>query len=153
MNWLAAAGSRLLIAVRVKEHAGQHSELSFDGIDPAIGGFFTDRELSVFVDWQGRNWDLLINLDVMPERARNGYVCTLCGAEARTIFPDLDALWRDHLFEPFLQWVNGKLTAADTIGLYGSPSGGWTHAELLSGRDARRPEPEISVPLRGSHDK
>jgi hypothetical protein len=153
VNWLGAAESRLKIAVQMKEHTRQHTELSFDDINPAIGAILTDRELGVCVEWQGWNYDCLTSLDVKPRRAGDGYVCELCKADERTIFPDLEALWRGHLFEPFLQWVNEKLAAADAIGLYGSPPSGWTFAELLSCHDARGTEPDISVPLRVSDNQ
>jgi hypothetical protein len=86
---------------------------------------------------------------VLPQRGENGYVCGHCEAEARKTFPNLEALWRDHLFEPFLEWVNKKLATAEAVGFYGSLSSGWTHAELLPNYDPRRASPEVFiVPLR-----
>jgi hypothetical protein len=150
VDWLDTARSRLAIAVELRARAGGHIELSFVGINPAIGALLTSRELSVFVEWEERNWDLFLSLDVMPRRTASGYICEHCKPEQRTIFPDLEALWRDHLFEPFLQWVNANLVAADAVGLYGSSSSGWTSAELLAHDDARRTEPDIRILLRAS---
>jgi hypothetical protein len=145
-GWLETAALVVPINVQPSRHADQRIVLSFEGITPAIGAFLTCWELSVFVDWQGRNWDTLLSLDVKPRRrARGGYTCECCQRRDRRVFPSLDALWRDHLFEPFGAWVNGELAVADTIGLTGSPSVGYTHAKLLTKAD---PRPEICVPVR-----
>jgi predicted N-acyltransferase len=55
VNWLETAGSRLAVGVRVTGRTGQHIELSFDDITPALGAFLSSRELTVFVDWEGQN--------------------------------------------------------------------------------------------------
>jgi hypothetical protein len=47
----------------------------------------------------------------------------------------------DHLFEPFLAWVNEELAVADVIGLYGSPSDSYTQAKLLHTEDLTRGSP------------
>ncbi len=151
VEWLDTARSRLKIAVEVRARTGRQVELSFVGINSAIGAILTTRELSVFVEWEGRIWDMLLSLDVWPRLAIGGYICEHCKPEERTIFPDLKSLLRDHLFEPFLEWVNEKLAAADAVGLYSSPPGGWTHAELLSHHDGGRTKPDIRLPLRVSH--
>jgi len=56
-------------------------------------------------------------------------------------------LARDHLFEPFLEWVNEKLSKADVIALY-APSRGWTHAELQTANRQGGDEPDIRIPVR-----
>ena len=111
VNWLETAGSRFAVGVRVTGRAGQHIELSFDDITPALGAFLSSRELTVFVDWEGQNWDSPLSLDVTPRRCAGGYICECCKPEGRTVFPTLDALWGDHLFEPFLEWVNEELAS------------------------------------------
>jgi hypothetical protein len=147
VSWLEAFGSRLIIDVHP---TGRTGRLSFEGINPAIGAFLTSRELSVFVEWEGRNWDSLLSLGVMPRRSAGGYVCECCKPVEPTEFPDLEGLWRDHLFEPLLKWVNDELASAHAICLYGSPSQGVTHAVLLLPDDLRQPKPDICIPLRVS---
>jgi hypothetical protein len=120
------------------------------GINPAIGASLTTRHLTVFVEWEDRVWDFLLYFDVWPRLAVGGYVCEHCRPEQRTTFPDMEALWRDHLFEPLAEWIDEKLSAADAVGLFGSPSNGWTDAELLPNRGHRKTEPEIRIPLRVS---
>jgi hypothetical protein len=146
--WLEIARSRLDIAVEIGVRTRRHIDLSFDGINPAIGAFLTSQELTVFADWQGQNWDSLLSLDVMPRRSARGYVCECCKPEERTVFPDLEGLWRDHLFEPFLQWVNAKLACTEVIGLHGSPSSGVTRAELLRKDEDRRSKPDLCLRVR-----
>jgi len=150
VKWLAAARSRLEIAVEVRARDRRQIELSFIGINSAIGASLTIRQLNIFVEWEGQNWDTLLSLDVWPGLAVGGYICEHCRPEQRTTFPALEALWRDHLFEPLLEWTNGKLSAADAVGLYGSSSKGWTYAKLLSSGDLQSTAPNIRIPLRVS---
>lgn len=45
----------------------------------------------------------------------DGYKCELCvpdDGKSAAQFPTRDALWQDHLFAPFLKWVNEKLAPA-----------------------------------------
>jgi hypothetical protein len=147
--WLEGAAPRISIAARPSGCTEQRIALSFEGINPAIGAFLTCWELVVFVNWEGRNWDVLLNLDARPRRlARGGYTCECCKRQNRRTFPSLDAFWRDHLFEPLLVWVNGELAAADVIGLYGSPSDGYTYAKLLPKNDPGEIEPHTCIPVR-----
>jgi hypothetical protein len=149
LSWRRSAASRLAIPVRTRGYLMQHILLTVDGINPAINAFLTSNELKVVVDWDGQNWDTLLSLDVTPLRSAGGYICECCEPERRTVFPTLESLLRDHLFEPFLAWVNGELAVADTIGLYGSPADGYTQAKLLpTETEPRGISPNISVPVR-----
>jgi hypothetical protein len=47
------------------------------------------------------------------------------------IFPSREALWTDHLFEPFLKWVNEKLAPARWLGIFRMSDEGATWAELM----------------------
>jgi hypothetical protein len=155
LDWLSDAGPRLAIALRVDKQDSESIEVSFVGINTAVGAIIeygeTDAfvELDVFVDWECRNWDLILILDCEPVRRANGYVCDLCPPEDRKVFASPEALWRDHLFEPFLEWVNEDLATADVIYLWSSPGRGMTSARLL--RSSATPEVDpsgVSVPLR-----
>jgi hypothetical protein len=148
LSWRRSAASRLAIPVRTRGYLMQHILLTVDGINPAINAFLTSNELKVVVDWDGQNWDTLLSLDVTPLRSAGGYICECCEPERRTVFPTLESLLRDHLFEPFLAWVNGELAVADTIGLYGSPADGYTQAKLLHREDLSRGSPGRVIALR-----
>jgi hypothetical protein len=113
-----------------------------------IDTFLDNNTLTVNVHWEDQHWDALLSLDVNPRRSAGGYICECCEPEERKIFRSIEALWRDHLFDPLLNWINGELASADAIGLYGSPSQGWMSAKLLSEDDLRRAEPDIRIPAR-----
>jgi hypothetical protein len=55
--------------------------------------------------------------------------------EARRVFADRPALWADHLFEAFLEWVNDNLAKAERLELHGDP-GFATWARLLPKDDS-----------------
>jgi hypothetical protein len=59
-------------------------------------------------------------------------------------FSNIEALWHDHLFEPFLRWVGEELVPADRIGLYRGK--GVTWATLLRPNDGANP-PNLSIVL------
>jgi hypothetical protein len=157
-SWLCDVVAGLAVGVRIEKQTPESIEMSFDGMNPAVGAIIkydendeTDAfvELEVFVDWEGSNWDLILNLDCEPVRRADGYICDLCPPEDRKVFSSREALWRDHLFEPFLEWINEQLAQADVIGLSGSPGEGMTRATLL--RSSAIPEddpPGFCVPLR-----
>jgi hypothetical protein len=147
VQWLETARPRLKIPVEVRGQTKRRIKLAFVGINSAIGASLTAQELNVFVEWEGRVWDFLRCFDLWPRLVAGGYICEHCRPEERTVFPTIEHLWRDHLFEPLLKWVNERLAVSDSVCLIGSPSSGWTHAEL-SDRDPQRPEPDIRVPLR-----
>jgi hypothetical protein len=92
----------------------------------------TGWDIWISVDWQGENWDYLDCFDFCPKAVLGGYVCHMCYPEAQKLYPSCEALWRDHTFEPFLEWVNGKLVKAKWIGLYATEDRGCTWGKLLS---------------------
>ena len=57
-------------------------------------------------------WDFLYCNDlVSPKEVEDGYVCKHCLPEAQKLYPSREALWREHLFEDLLDWVNGKVAS------------------------------------------
>ena len=52
------------------------------------------------------------------------------------VYDSRDALLRDHLFEPRLDWVNGSLAKADAVGLFQDRGMRW--ARLLTGETEDR---------------
>ncbi len=80
-------------------------------------------------------WDLLLEFDAAPKALQDGWMCQRCIANTDpdkpipTVYPSRDALLRDHVFEPFLAWVNESLAKAEAIGFYEKCGGAW--AKLL----------------------
>lgn len=98
----------------------------------------------------GECWDLVESHEAGAVASASGYFCTLCVLEARVFYPSREALWRDHLFETFLEWVNDKLLKARWIGIYGSHEIGGTWVKLLTDRPEHEREQDgegVVVPL------
>lgn len=68
-------------------------------------------------------------------------ISAVCASpEARVFYPSREALWRNHLFEMFIEWANDKLLKARWIGVYGSPEIGVTWVKLLTDRPEHESE-------------
>ena len=134
VHWLERNQSRFLIPIRIKSITAGCLEIAFVGITSAISASLLGKgALLVPVDWNGTTWDFLLWLDAAPINSVNGYVCTSCEPEQRTVFRDRESLWRDHLFEPFLHWVNTRLAPAKWLALHGAAERS-TAAALLTER-------------------
>lgn len=129
-SWFAESRRHFAVPLRITRRTKQGIELDFTSAKSMIGATLMPWEINVGFDWQGICWDLLICFEAVPELTDNGYVCSLCDPEKRAIYQNRELLWRDHLFEPFLIWVNNKLVKAPWIEIYGS-DGGSTSARLL----------------------
>lgn len=62
----------------------------------------TDRGIEVFAERHGMCWDIVIDFVVVPAAVEGGYQCLACLKGQRRVFPDLERLWRNHLFGPLL---------------------------------------------------
>ena len=130
LSWLEQNRSRFAIEIELGRRTDTDLEFTFAGINGALIGVLTTWEISVYVIHQGENWDCILDVNAEPKRVPGGYVCKLCPPESRPVFPNRPALWTDHLFEPFLDWVNESLAKAKWLALYGSPDYG-TWGRLL----------------------
>lgn len=100
---------------------------------PVLHGWVADHgEIAVSADWADECWDILLDLEVRAKPIADGFVCTWCQSEGKhQVFQTLEALWLDHLFDPFEEWVNTKLAGAHAIALYRTVGGGGTWARLI----------------------
>jgi hypothetical protein len=62
---------------------------------------------------------MLLSLDAIPKPVVGGYGCDLC-IDEKQVWQTREDYWADHLFAPFLLWVNEKLANSSTLNLYGS---------------------------------
>jgi hypothetical protein len=123
------------VKIRLGKRTDRFWEFSFVGINTAIQGALTTYEINVAAEYANDCWDLLLSLEAEPRQARGGGVfCDICLPEARRVFPDRPALWVNHLFEPFLDWVNDNLAKAKWLALHGDPDFA-TWARLLPNDD------------------
>ena len=133
LAWLVDVRPRLAVGLHNDQSTPDSIEFSLAVANPVLHGFLADQgNIVVSVDWVGENWDFLLDLDVRPRATADGFVCSICNSEGKhRIFPSLEALWRDHLFDPFEEWINTKLAGAHAIALYRTVGGGGTWARLV----------------------
>ncbi len=122
MAWLDEARSRLRVGINIDASSADGVEFSFDVRNVVlrgwVGGDGRHGEIAVEADWAGQSWDFLLNLEASISAAPSGFLCMLCEPDAHRVFPTMEALWRDHLFDPFEEWVNTKLAPARAVALF-----------------------------------
>ena len=119
-RWLEANRHRLVIPLRFTKRTDRVWSFAFVDVTDVLSGWINTYEISVAADWDGDAWDLILDLDASPERVPGGFVCGTCEPDKRVLFPSREALWADHLFEPFLGWVNDKLAVLPWLELMGT---------------------------------
>ena len=146
ISWFAEKYQQISVPIRIGRRTRRSIEFEFPLANSLITATLTSSvkgcrfstilcEINIALTWQGECWDLLACFEAIPERTNTGYVCSLCDPELcwpepRAIYQSREHLWRDHLFEPFLEWVNNKLTKALWIQV-GGEMGSYTYAKLL----------------------
>lgn len=122
-RWLHENQLRFLTApLRLVKRTDRCMEFSISGLNPVLSFTLTTWELGVHVEWQGVWWDALVFFECCPEAvACGGYICHLCDSEDRKTYSSREALWIEHDFELFLEWVNTNLAPAQWLALTESP--------------------------------
>jgi hypothetical protein len=131
LSWLEKNRLRFAIEIKLGRRTDCVLEFSFVGVNSAIEGLLNTREIEVFAMYEDECWDILVEFNAEPKRVSGGYVCEACPPGSPPLFPDRSSLWADHLFEPFLEWVNNDLANAKWLSLRGNP-GYATSARLLA---------------------
>ena len=104
--------------------------LQFEGVTRHIVVRLGKWDLAVDVIHRGRWFDRILSLDIcIAERHRGGWACRLTDDTEAAVYSTKEDLWREHLWEPFLQWVNERLAPARWVRL--ARSGGVRDAELI----------------------
>lgn len=121
-------------------------EFYFSGVSHAIAACIYKLKgsnnycgCSIAYTFQNEMWDLIFDNDVSIERDADGYYCGLCIAgdgnsikEMEKRFSSRLDLLVDHVFEPMLEWCNGKLHADVCALVCGSRDEGMTWVTLAS---------------------
>lgn len=139
VRWLNENQHCFMVPTRISKINAKGVELYFHNYPECLSVWLTSNELSVHVEWQENYWDCLIDLDASPFHTLGGYQCKRCvheGGKQVMVFPSREALWKDHLFEPFLKWVNEKLAPARWLQLSVIGDYGFTWAQLLQDETA-----------------
>ena len=96
----------------------------------SLRGRIWNHCLAVYADDdRGENYDRIFDADCLPIHLEGSetFECGFCEGE-RAVFEDREALFKDHLFEPFGEWVCQKLRHA--TGVEYQRIGGVTWARL-----------------------
>lgn len=136
LEWFAESRFRFAVPLKIVRRTKHNIQLEFVNAQSMIRVTLCSWEIYVWFEWQGEYWDGLIDFMATPELTDTGYVCSLCDPEMRKVYPSREALWCDHMFEPFLAWANGTLVKAPWVKVYGD--GGCTYAELRVSRPEDR---------------
>ena len=120
-KWLDVNYSRFAVPINATKRSKRRVDIVFTGINPVISARVSEwgEYISLEVIASKQNFlDFLEDFDCGAIKKDGGYICPICEAEKQRRFPDLKSLLEDHLFEPFLKWVNGELAAAQWIGIW-----------------------------------
>ena len=150
LRWLRQNSMRFAVPLSIDRRTDTAIEFSFRGVNPTIKGAVVCDGISAYVEWRDKLWDFFVDFDAAPRRQstravhddvlrfrgrhcktpnRLGFYCMLCKPDARTVYASRYALWRNEVFEPFLEWVNSDLAHAQRLGIHGRWGSSW--AELL----------------------
>jgi hypothetical protein len=118
LAWLGESAPRLKRRIILRRRTDEAIRFEFGVGAPYLHGWLNRREVVVAVNVEEMTWDLILNLEADPERTEGGVACSLCDDDKRRVFASREELWRDHLFERLLQWVNETLAPAVAITLF-----------------------------------
>jgi hypothetical protein len=115
-EWHNANKLALSVPIFIYFKDKQYYKMQFCGITKCIDVILfcnnTQYELCVSVNYKSFYWDLLAVFEAMPIKIKNNYICQLCIENKRQSFGSLNELLQDHLFTPFLNWVNNELATS-----------------------------------------
>ncbi len=141
--WFIENQPRFIVPIRLTKFTANGIELHFHHYPDCLSIYLSSHSLGVYVKWQDEHWDQLLDLSAESIHMPDGYKCRLClyeNGDAATLYKSREALWLDHLFEPFLEWVNEKLAPAHWLKLSCTDDRGATWAQLI------RDDIELSKP-------
>lgn len=125
--WLQVEGSDLLGEIEATK-VRHRVDIAFRRL-PELHGCLRGYCLSVSAERHGECWDFIFDRDVVVVPTREGWQCRLC-PEPET-FATRQALWVDHLFAPFAEWIRGPLARTKYVAFHrGGREGGITNAYL-----------------------
>jgi hypothetical protein len=136
-EWFSKHNSSLAIPMTIVARAPGSIRLTFNGRVDAIEVIVLADEIVVTVQHEGHCWDILASFEVAPTGVADGVVCGLCDPSNRAVYPTRRALFVEHVFQPFAEWVERKLAPTRALGFGGSIGDGSTWAVLLSDKDCR----------------
>jgi hypothetical protein len=120
-------------AFDVPVHLGRRTDRTLrivvEGAPPALDFVLQMDGPQVFVNLKGQSWDWILWGEICPKKVPGGYICTL-DEEPCTVYLSRESIWRDHCFEPFLDWFNTVYATSTWLACYGDPEERGTWARL-----------------------
>lgn len=139
-SWFATQGPRFRFPLKFIEVKAKTLYFDFEGVHPSIRAFVFDGGIEVCATW-GQYEEIVDYLwwgsNVGPQRNENGWFDALTEPEYFKHYRTREELYVKESFEPFLEWVNGKLAKARWLCLSCSLARGeryWSGAEIARSR-------------------
>lgn len=136
IRWATGNQARFDIPLFIKKRTDALIEIEFGGVTDNIAAQVNTIGIVVIARHDHKLWDILIEFEAYIKKSDSGYICEWCWENPNNIETDLksfasrDELWRDHIFEPLLEWINTKLAKAWWVRFYGIPDS-ITAAQLI----------------------
>lgn len=100
-------------------------EISFLIGDGSLHGYAQPTGISIKASWKDEVYDMLWDDDLMANHGPHGWSCSLCPPTERQHFLTIEALWKDHLFEPLRRWSDERLRPARALEFHQSDGATW----------------------------
>ena len=130
VDWYASNSERFTCQIQFEQGDDCNRHFSFAAFHYSLKGCVSEEGITVSVCYQGEYCDLVFDADACASPVPGGYVCTFCEPELKVIFADELEMWKDHVFEPLLKWVNEDLAESNWLVLEGDPR--FTSARLMT---------------------
>lgn len=133
--WYLANQDSFVVPLTIIKRTKHFVILSLNGLHPAL--YFELRgqrgypQVNVTIEWNGEWWDFLCCFETITNFCDGGYYDEGRYEEYRKYFPTREALWEDHIFVEFRDWLNNTLLSARYLGIYEIDGGGYRWAKLL----------------------
>lgn len=131
LRWFKTSRTRFAVPPLIVRRTDRRLTLAFAGITPLISAFLSSENINVVVEIDRTSMDTLFDSDLFLKRDQHGYFCALCNWQSRENHPSRESLWIEHVFEPFLRWVNDALAPAKWLRLLNVDNGAATSARLI----------------------
>ncbi len=131
-KWLSVNRERFIHKPIIMEKTKEGISIKYDGIIPEIEAYINSGGMIVEAKFpDDAMWDMLRDIDIGIDITDSGeYFCTWCINEHQKLYPTIEALVYEHLFEDFLQWSNEKISTEKYLILC-SVGNGTTWAKII----------------------